>query len=811
MSRRLSLLFSGVLGLLPSCAKTPVSLAGRPCEGGSCIDGYVCHPEAELCVPAVAVSCGGDGLCPSSVSQGDRCEAEGSFVSCRDDRDDCHYGCRTCEDGAWSACSEGTCTPDGVEVCDGVDNDCDTSIDEAGAGGCVEVWLDLDGDGFGDPGQGSCLCGGAGDGEVGNDDDCDDDPLACGEDCNPDADETCDGEDNDCNQLNDDGAPTGCTTYYRDNDNDNLGRSSESLCLCAPQGAFQATTPGDCDDGSSLCTTVCNDVDEDLVADCKDGCFDRDRDNYGTGTACDGEDLCDTQALAWISCISCGDADGDGFPAGCDDYTGTAMDCDDSEGTCGDGCHPGPDAPEEICDGYDNDCAGGTDVGMAPLLCEQQSGVCAGALHPEADCDGGVWNACQAATYTAHATAQGGGAYEATADETLCDGFDNNCDGVLDDGCAELAHTNTASMALCSLDADLSQDIVWNGVVNIDTDAGTINGSPTADAGLFDQPPTESRDVRVFQFDTLTLGATADVRVTGQYALVILACGDIVIQPGAKLSVNAQGAVRGPGGSSGGGPNAPGSGSVGGGAGTYAAPAGVITAPGGGGGGGCGVGGNGGLGVANGVGGDDSGETATLAPLRGGYGGGGGAAADTNEGRSGGGGGGAVQLVSNQRITIAGTITAAGGGGGGDPPAVSGGGGGGGGGSGGAILIEARHVVVTASAVIAANGGAGGGGSANPGDTTGETGKASDVRALGGTDGSGGTATGGRGAAGTTFAGETVGGVGTGYGGGGGGASGRIRLNTLRPSLVIPESAVVSPKPPANGGDPTCYSVGTGP
>jgi hypothetical protein len=85
--------------------------------------------------------------------------------------DDVAYGGTDCDD------HEALAYPGGVEVCDGVDNDCSGAADEA--------W-DLDGDGYPDP----TLCPGFGD-------DCDDSDATI----NPGADEICDGIDNDCDGV----------------------------------------------------------------------------------------------------------------------------------------------------------------------------------------------------------------------------------------------------------------------------------------------------------------------------------------------------------------------------------------------------------------------------------------------------------------------------------------------------------------------------------------------------------------------------------------------------------------------------------
>ena len=56
----------------------------------------------------------------------------------------------------------GTCYPGHQESCDGVDNNCDGTVDEINASGCVDYYQDLDGDGFGSSSS-QCQCGPSGD------------------------------------------------------------------------------------------------------------------------------------------------------------------------------------------------------------------------------------------------------------------------------------------------------------------------------------------------------------------------------------------------------------------------------------------------------------------------------------------------------------------------------------------------------------------------------------------------------------------------------------------------------------------------
>ena len=111
------------------------------------------------------------------------------------------------------------------------------------------------------------------------------------------------------------------------------------------------------------------------------------------------------------------DLDSDGYPSVA--LTGGQADCDDLNKSV----FPGA---TEACNGKDDDCNGQTDENLqAPPGTCLTKGVCAGPLgdgKPVAKCDGVGGFSC---TYPY--------GYEAVS-ETLCDGFDNDCDGFTDEG-----------------------------------------------------------------------------------------------------------------------------------------------------------------------------------------------------------------------------------------------------------------------------------------------------------------------------------------------------------------------------------------
>ncbi|MCB9765525.1 MAG: putative metal-binding motif-containing protein [Alphaproteobacteria bacterium] len=154
--------------------------------------------------------------------------------------------------------------PDAAEVCDARDNDCDGARDE---GLTLTAWVDADGDGYGDTARPQWVCAlDAGLSAV--DGDCDDaDPAV-----NPDAEEVCDGVDNDCDGQTDEAG----RIWYADRDYDGYGDPASPVEGCdQPPGAV--ANADDCDDSSASTWPGADDSCDGVDSDC-DGAVDEDHD-----------------------------------------------------------------------------------------------------------------------------------------------------------------------------------------------------------------------------------------------------------------------------------------------------------------------------------------------------------------------------------------------------------------------------------------------------------------------------------------------------------------------------------------------------
>ncbi len=229
--------------------------------------------------------------------------------------------------------------PGAIEICDGIDNNCDGQIDEGLAP--VPYYADLDGDGYGNPLDEVLSCSGPPTGYVADNTDCDDTLSAI----NPGAPEICDGIDNNCDGNIDEGFPG--DSYYADLDGDGYGDPLSVILACSmPTGYVTDNT--DCDDTLAAV-------------------------NPGAAEICDGIDNnCDGNIDEGLPTTSYyADLDGDGYgnpsselqscsaPSG---YVTNNTDCNDNNAAV----HPGA---VEICDGIDNNCDGLVDGDEPGVTC----------------------------------------------------------------------------------------------------------------------------------------------------------------------------------------------------------------------------------------------------------------------------------------------------------------------------------------------------------------------------------------------------------------------------------------------------------
>lgn len=287
--------------------------------------------------------------------------------------------------------------PDAAETCNERDDNCDGVGDEA----LMQVfYADVDGDGFGDESAQVLACG-VPDGHVENTADCDD-TLAS---VNPDAAESCNEVDDNCDDQVDEGV---LLTLFADTDRDGFGDELAFIEACSATEEFVVDAT-DCDDMNAsvnpAAIELCNDIDDNC-----DGEMDEHlKTSFFTDSDADGFGDPDTEVF---SCSAPAEMVSDG------------SDCDDSD------VRVNPDAVE-VCNERDDDCDLLIDEGVTSTLYADLDGDLAG--DPDSTID-----ACLGLS--------GWVEFDGDCDDTdisiylgateICNGIDDNCDDVVDDGLA---------------------------------------------------------------------------------------------------------------------------------------------------------------------------------------------------------------------------------------------------------------------------------------------------------------------------------------------------------------------------------------
>ncbi|MFH1467174.1 MAG: MopE-related protein, partial [Pseudomonadota bacterium] len=302
--------------------------------------------------------------------------------------------------------------PDATEVCDGVDQDCDGEVDED-AVDRRPFWVDGDGDGFGSDEEGWWGCAPP-EGMAGNADDCDDaDPGV-----HPGATEVCDGVDQDCDGEPDEGVGDSAP-WYADTDGDGFGDPAVATLTCEEASVGYVRDATDCDDlGPDAAETFPGAAEHESTAVCMQ---DADEDGWGDAapalaTVTPGLDCDDLGPRARFTYPGSAALEG---PADCTldlDGDGWGADLPDVHAVV-----PGRDCDDDSLDNrWTFPGAAELESGSACMRDRDEDGWGDASppeprVTPGTDCD------------------DGDAALRPDAPED-CDGVDQDCDGLVDDG-----------------------------------------------------------------------------------------------------------------------------------------------------------------------------------------------------------------------------------------------------------------------------------------------------------------------------------------------------------------------------------------
>ena len=255
-----------------------------------------------------------------------------------------------------------------------------------------------------DPAATDVLADADGDGVL-EDVDCDD----LDADSYPEADELCDGEDNDCDGVVDNDAEA-LYTFYADGDGDGYGDPTNPQLGCTLPSGY-VTDATDCDDADDhvnpgepeVCDGADTDCDQGVDNDATDaGSWYLDHDADGFGDA----------GVVWVACTQ---------PVG---FVGDDTDCDDLDATI----HP---VTIEFCNGLDDNCDGTVDDDLGGLYIWYADTDGDGFGDPDVTSDTG----CIPPTgYVDNAEdCDDSDAAILPGGLEVCDALDNDCDAVVDE------------------------------------------------------------------------------------------------------------------------------------------------------------------------------------------------------------------------------------------------------------------------------------------------------------------------------------------------------------------------------------------
>ena len=329
-----------------------------------------CGSNERPCTQATYyVDLDGDGY-GDPLGKVETCNPPDGFVSNSDD----------CDDKSHDA------YPGASELCNGRDDDCDSSVDEE-AIDPVTAYADADGDGFGDPANLVTGCEPLSD-VVSVAGDCDDGDASM----HPDGVEVCNERDDDCDGLSDEPPVADGTNFYEDADGDGFGNPNVVRTECSLPPGYSALSNDCADMNASFHDELAyyRDTDGDgygwgaAVLECIPGpdqvlvygdCWPMNASMHPGATEicnsadddCDG--LSDEEDPTLVYDVWGRDADGDGYG----DDTDVLLSCDGATGfvatlgDCADDDASINPASLEACDGIDQDCDGAVDDAVVYL------------------------------------------------------------------------------------------------------------------------------------------------------------------------------------------------------------------------------------------------------------------------------------------------------------------------------------------------------------------------------------------------------------------------------------------------------------